>query len=96
MKTAPIEYLIAKKGKTTSVSGFAIDFPDARICVREAALDLWVVDHYDTGFLIGGHHAAMDDCIEYAIRRYKETKASGLWDKAVAISMKLFAAEGLV
>jgi hypothetical protein len=44
-----INYLIDTSNGDESVTGYAVDWPTVRICVRKKANRCWRADHYDSG-----------------------------------------------
>jgi hypothetical protein len=65
-----------------TVTGYAIDWPVCRMCVRLENL-AYRVDHYDSGLSIVKDYAVRNDAIEAAQKRILETIANGKYAWAI-------------
>ena len=82
-KTHPLKYRIWTPDGIQNVSGHAIDFPGARICVRYVSkLDSWYMDDYNTGFRIGWAHFSKQDAVEKGLAYLLQKIESGQYKLA--------------
>jgi hypothetical protein len=65
-----------------TVTGYAIDWPVCRMCVRLENL-AYRVDHYDSGYSIVKDYAVRNDAIEAAQKRILEDIANGKYALAI-------------
>ena len=91
MKLVRINYLIdhshGKSDESRHVTGYAIDYPKVRLCVRERAMHDWCIDHYDTGLGIDipGHWPirSKKNAAKMAVRYVDEKVANGEYQKSL-------------
>ena len=78
------------------VSGYAVGFPLARICVREIDGDYWQCDDYDTGYRIGDPEKSQAICIAKAIATLAEHIPTGRYKEQQKIAFARLKREGLI
>lgn len=69
-----------------NVTGYAIDFPDVKLCVREKSRRHWEADHYDSGFAINTYYpfpCTRQQAAEIVVECVKQKIASGDYAKAI-------------
>lgn len=86
MKTKKFRYKIENiynVDRCEVVTGFAVDFPDVRFCVRPLGGDLWKIDHYDTGKGFGPYCTSKKQAIERGVDVLKMNLASGKYAEVI-------------
>lgn len=79
MKLKKIKYKIALFRDTKEVTGYAIDCDlPVRLCVRNIGGE-WRIDHYDTGYFIGGLCDTREKAIANGIEVVRRNIESGVY-----------------
>lgn len=78
---AKCRYLISTYGGVLEVEGYAIQCAESieRFAVRDARVDGWVADHWDTGFRICSGCASMADAVKTALARLEQETKKESW-----------------